>query len=336
MGKIRVACLVPGPDDPTSYYRAMGPLSELHKTNPDIVLQFPQAINWSTLRMCDVLFMQRPALPDHLNTLFLAKELGKKVWIDFDDDNLSVPKDNPMYPTYCQTGVKDSIVKITRHADVVSVSTEFLLEKYGIYNKNTVLIPNALDDQLLNVRKAFWPTERQPRHRRLLWRGTQSQYFNLKSLQKALIEFAQAHTDWKYTFMGIDPFEITDQIKTSEVQGFIQIPGYFRALLELHPQALYIGIAKNDHAQARSHVAWLEATYADSLTIAPNTKEFTRPGILNYSNESEFKDCLLQAITNEVDIDKSVDASWVHIQEKYLLSKVNPMRMEILQQCMSM
>lgn len=326
--KIRLGLIIPDIQDPTSYYRGIGPLGMLQKQLDGLDLVFPNPVNWATLKLCDAIFMQRPALPDHFNALLMCRDEGVPVWVDFDDDNLSVPKDNPTYAMYSQMPIKDSIVKLTRYADVVTVSTEKLRKKYSIYNKNVFLVPNALDDFLLRLRGI--PST--PRNRTLLWRGTPTHYRNLRIIQEGVVELAQKYPDWKFGFLGHEPVDITDRIKNFEAWSPVPIKDFFKAMVSLHVTACYYALAHNDHAQSRSHVSWLEATFASSLFIGPKHEEFTRPGILNYETQEEFTSIMESVIKGEVDVDKHVEESWNHIQENYMLSKVNGLRAQIIKQ----
>ncbi len=328
MKSIKIAVVCPISSDPTSFYRGVGPLSKLQRDYPNVTLMFPTQPDWSQLKMADLLFLQRPCTPEHFGILCLAKDLGLKVICDMDDHNLAVPKDNPMYLQYSQMAIKDAIIKLARHCDVLTVSTEFMKRAYGIYNKNTVVIPNAIDDSLLHLRQI--PPG--PRQKRLLWRGTSSHLRNLLTVGQQLISLSRKYPDWKLTFFGLDPIDLTDQMKNAELVGQVQMIDYFKVMCQLHAAALYYPLGANDHAQARSHISWLEGTFAGSLVVASQNAEFTRPGILNFSTPQEFEQQIDYAIVMSVDeVNARVEASWAEIQDKYLLSKTNAKRMEIIE-----
>jgi len=323
---IRMTSIIPIPHDPTSWYRGIGPLSELQKQWPDLQLLFPPTIDWPSLKMCDVLFMQRPCDPNHLNTVMLAKELGIPVIIDFDDDNLAVPKDNPQYYQYNQMPIKEAIVKMARAADAIMVTNEQIKYKYSIYNKNIHIVPNALDDFLLKYRHS-----QPPKQKMILWRGTMTHNRNLKTVAPEIIKLAEENPDWKFGFFGYDPIDITENMKNVVLMGAPNAIETYKGLWHTHAHAGYYVLANNDHAQARSHISWLEYTFAGSASIVPNNKEFTRPGALNFSTPAEFYDLVTKVIKGEVDVQKQVEESWAHILENYLLSKVNLLRKEIIQ-----
>lgn len=326
MKKLRISLLCPILDDPTSWYRGLGPYDKLCREN-DWQLTFPQAASWASLVGVDVLVMQRPALPEHFGMLMLAKSMGVKVIVDFDDDNLSVPKDNPTYSQYCQMPIKEAILNLARHCDVLTVTTEFMKAKYGIYNKNTVIVPNAMDDDLV-ARRRLPGGERE---NKFIWRGNQTQIRNLATVAHPLLNIAKKHPDYRFVFFGFEPYELTEQIPNHEVINPMPLINYFNLLPQIHGKLVYYPLHHQDHSQARSHISWLEATYANMAVLAYKNAEFTRPGCLNFSSHTEFQDTMEAVISNSVDINKQVEESWNEIQEKYLLSKVNQKRLEIIQ-----
>jgi glycosyltransferase involved in cell wall biosynthesis len=324
--KVRIALLCPILDDPTSWYRGIGPWDTLCKEN-DWQLTFPTALTWAALKGVDVLVLQRPALPEHFGMLVLAKNMGVRVIVDFDDDNLSVPRDNPTYPQYCQMPIKEAILNLARHCDVLTVTTQFLKEKYGIYNKNTVIIPNALDNELLKRRQLLTGD----RENKFVWRGNGSQVKNLSTVSQCILNVNKKYPDYRFVFFGFEPFDLTEQLKNHECPPAMPLADYFNALCHFHGKCLIYPLHYQDHSQARSHISWIEGTYANMAVLAYKNAEFTRPGCLNYSSLTEFQDTLEAIIRNEVDIQFHVEQSWNEIQEKYLLSHTNKKRFEIVQ-----
>lgn len=329
MPKIRIAAIIPDREDPTSWYRGVGPLSEIEKRREDIELTFPANINWSTLKFCHILFMQRPHLPDYFNAMVMAKDHGIPTWIDFDDDNLAVGKESPVYHLYNQVAIKDTIVKLTRYAEIVTVSTKALKDKYDIYRpegRECILLPNALDDRLLIHRNL----QDRSRDKMALWRGTMTHHKNLFYLKDEIIKIANENSQFKFTFLGWEPLFITEYIKNFQFIGTHSIIDYHKVLIQLHPHLMYYSLANNDHAQARSHVSWLEATFAGIPFIGPKHPEFNRPGVFQFANNKEFKDVLEAALKGDLDLKKGAELSWEHLKEFYMLSRVNQIREQII------
>lgn len=327
--KPKVVLISPIADDPTSWYRGVGPYVQLQQ-NDHISLEIPKEYTWVNLLGRDVVVFQRPATPEHFGMLVLAKNMGLKVICDMDDDNLAVPKDNPTYPMYSQMPIKEAILNLARHCDVLTVTTEFMKRKYGIYNKNTVIIPNALDDKIVERRQVHQGA----RENKLLFRGTLSQQRNILTVGEQLVNISRRHPDYRFVFFGLDPYILTEAIPNHEVIPQVQLMDFYNVLSQIHAKVLYYPLHHNDHSQARSHISWLEGTYANSVVLAYKNAEFTRPGCLNYDSLTSFEDTMEGLIRGDIDIDKHVAESWDYIMSNYLLSIVNRKRLEVLQSLM--
>lgn len=332
--RIRILLAVPKADDPTSFYRAYGPLAGLGH-HVDVRPMMPSSYSHATISMNDVVCLQRPADPSCLQIAEQAKICQVPLWVDFDDDNLAVPKSNPTYAAfYSRWDVKDTIVKCARLADVVTVSTEALRKKYSVYNKNTILIPNAIDERYLRIRELTIPKRK--RDKVIAWRGGPGFEANIEEVVPSVIELAKKYPTWKFMFMGNEPIKITEHIKNYQFIPWIDnMLGYLQVICQIHATSWFNCVVPNDHSLARSHGPWLEANFAGSALLAKKMPEMTRPGCLNYETADEFKTRLEAIIKGEVDIEALHQESWQYILDNYTLSRTNVKRKEILEQLLS-
>ena len=136
--------------DACSFYRSAGIAKDLKKKGFDIdVAQIgATTLYWSDLLMYDVVMIQRPYTADLIPFIKQIKIMGIKLWLDYDDNLLDVPEDNPAYTRYMQQNVKDNITTVLKLADVVSVTTNALKVAYQKYNPNIKVIPNSFNDSL--------------------------------------------------------------------------------------------------------------------------------------------------------------------------------------------
>jgi hypothetical protein len=324
---IRLTCVVPKGDDPTSFYRAFGPLGELRKTMGNLEFMLPNAFSWATLGMSDAVFLQRPADPQLLNVANSAKMCGCPLWVDFDDDNLAVPNSNETIEFFGRWDVKDAIVKISRLADVITVSTEFMKKKYAIYNKNIHVVPNALNERYFHL-KSMIPSR--PRDKTIIWRGGPGFHDNIAEIAPSIIKLANDNPGWKWIFMGHNPWEVTNHIKNIQFIPWLDYMGYLQAIMQLHATVFIYCLKPNDHSLSRSNIAWLEATFAGSICLAKKLPEFEKPGCLTFEDRAEFEKNLTALMEKEIDADALHAESWKHIEENYLLSRTNQKREEIL------
>ena len=92
-----LTALCPNYSDATSWYRAIGPLSRLKEKRGDFTISMPSIVDWATLSTSSGVFVQRPCEKRHVEAIEIARACDKFIWIDYDDDLLNVPGDNPNY-----------------------------------------------------------------------------------------------------------------------------------------------------------------------------------------------------------------------------------------------
>lgn len=319
---------VPNRDDATSLYRAMGPFGRLSKSM-ELSLVFPPEVSWSTVAMVDVMFLQRPFTANHVVMAERARSSRVPLWIDYDDDLFAVPPENPTYGVYSHESTQKQVAKICAMADVITVSTETLKEKLKRLNKNIIVVPNALDDWLLEKRLP----RREPREQLVFWRGTSTHQKDLMEVSGELYEVAtsEAAQKWSWQFMGYNPFWISERMgKNCIISDALDPLNYLQYLDKLSPALMVVPLTFNDFNRAKSNIAWLEGSYAGAAVIAPDMPEFRRPGCMTYKNSEEFQAILAMCIAGKYNLTEKNETSWNHIRRHLTLTQVNPLREQIL------
>lgn len=99
---------------------------------------------------------------------------------EVDDDLFSVPESSPAHAWYSQEAVQENIRSCATAADLVTVSTEPLADIMRRVNPNVVVIPNYIDDSVLDIDR--------PRNTQLTigWGGTSTHDDDFKALGDAL------------------------------------------------------------------------------------------------------------------------------------------------------
>lgn len=283
---------------------------------------------WSHLVGVNMIFMQRPYRRSECELMNFAKELNIKVWVDYDDDLLSVPQDNPAYGTYNNPETKAAVRYLIKNADAVSVSTEAL--KY--LREDAIVIPNSLN---LNLFKFNKPNTNSPI---IVWRGGDTHQRDLSLFLDELVqvneESLEINKDAKMFFLGYKPWFITERLKPKSWVSAASndVVTYHSILQHIKPKVMFVPLADNKFNDAKSNIAWLEATMAGALTVAPDKPEWRRPGVFNYSNNESFKYQLLKAFkTSEGNHKAMIDLSQKDILENYNLVINNKKRMEIIE-----
>lgn len=257
------------PSNAVSFYRTYGPLSQI----PDIASEFWDGrSSWDVFRWCDAVWIERPD-HRHVQLVDLAKEMGLQVVADMDDDLLNLPGSNPLYSVYNSPRMRHGIGHCIQKADVVIASTQALADSLCVLGASPVVIPNGYDFQLFRKYDKMRPAVTKT----VVWRGTHTHSGDVLPIRDQLLQVMGEHPDWKFVFMGDCPF--MDLPKNAEHVPAMPIMEYHKHLYDLAPAFVIVPLEDNAFNRAKSNAAWIEATHAQAVCIAPKMPEWDRPGI---------------------------------------------------------
>jgi len=330
IGRFRLACSVPHPEDGTSFYRAMGPLGAMVKEEPRLDLSLPRPapggwdLGWDWLSQCHAAFLQRPFHPVHLQFCKLVKAMNMPLWVDWDDDVRCIPHSNPYSASFGDTeSVRDCIWQICQLADVVTCAT---LELCRRMRATARVIPNALHFKFYN----------EPRQRRISWRGAAGHEEDLVTILPQLGELSRLPqlSMWRWLFLGDVAWQVEEAIAPALLET---VPGavlqFMVPLLALQgPYVHIVPLKSNSFNLCKSNIAWIEATCAGAVVLAPDLEEWRRPGIINYTDPKDFQ-VKLRALMQEYRdgaMHPGVYESRAYLQEQLRLDQVNQARWQIL------
>lgn len=333
---IKLLALLPGPNDGTSWYRGAGPFNAMRNEIEFDVAPADTEYDWSVLGQYDVIFMQRPFDNKHVNTATTALQMGKKLWVDYDDLLFEIPKDNPAYSLYMTLGVHANMSFFLNNAHVLTYSTEFLRDEMSkrqwvIPTDQIVeVIPNAFDNTLLKIHDFC-------EFNNLVWRGSHTHQNDIFVHHQDIVN-AVNQNNTQVHFVGWNPFFISTQIKKSthhEWKG--KLMQYMTHLSRGNSGnawgATYIvPLADNNFNRAKSNIAWIEATMAGACCIAPPWNEWEhslRYNITDDENHVSVYDAVHSALTNETRRRKAYEHARDYITENLLLTDINKQRLAI-------
>jgi hypothetical protein len=296
----------------TDFYRSVGPLWYIQKiTGGGVRLKTvtPPNIDWHQLFTSDVVFFSRPNGNTLLDIIAEVKDMGKRVWVDYDDLLDGLSDYNPAKVHFGREDVKESVKLILAMADAVSVSTQYLKDYYQQYAKaETVVLKNAFDSNLFR----FQPIRPQADPIRLHWRGSATHLGDLMTVSEPL-QYAMRSNKWSVKFHGLQKWMLygLDQHNELNLESFreyllenkfpdtmtqtqvIQSIGsykkwlknkpleykiadwenrlfrYFRTLSDERPDWVVFPLIDDPFNQSKSNIAAIEALTAGAGVLAP-------------------------------------------------------------------
>ena len=350
MKSINIGAFIPKNMYSTNIYRGSGVFSELRHMMPDIQVFYPpMGPDWETMVDLDIVFLMKASTREAVMIMEQAKTCGKPTWYDLDDDLFNIPLDNPSYDYYSgQTAgaqeIPQNIRILISNCDVVTVSTENLKREVEKLRpgKETIVIPNALDDYMLpNLGKSSGP-----RKKLITWRGGASHIRDLDSFEPQIMELVKALPDWKWLFMGHKPYRIIeafpDRVFTCNQLKYYDYMSEFWGL----GSAIHIvPLVDNAFNRSKSNISALEGLYAGSWPIVPELGpewEFISENGFTQTQERPFSNLVKIAVeaietnntgleNHENVIERRCNKLKESVFKTRILSVVNKQRVEIIE-----
>lgn len=276
-------------------------------------------ITWGLLHRYDVLILERPTGTHDIALIKLAKQVGLKVIVDFDDDLLSIDNYNPTYAIY--QGCKENIMEALYQADEVWVATEGIKKSFSMFNSRVVVVPNAHNNYIQPVekKKAFNRTSK-----KAVWRGSHSHEADVYAHSSDIVEIVNENKDWNFYFIG-DRF-IYLQLQCGENYwpvSMMPLMQYFESMYKANPNLVFHPLRDTDFNKSKSNIAWLESSFAGAAFFGnKRLPEFSNDYICDFDTLGEN--------INDFELERANVGSWQYICENLLLSKINELRIERL------
>lgn len=322
---MRVLLHTPDPADGISLHRAWGPYGAMARAGQIELIKCPTNADWTLFAQADALVLQRPFSPQEVSLARQAKLHGLRVIVDWDDDLTAVPSWNSSYQLYASDAVQACLPELAKLADVVQVSTKQLKRVYGKWNKRCVVIPNGLDDRLL---EQLTPPERQ--NYICAWRGSKSHLRDFDGVLDELKDCVQDSEGWDFLFYGSPPYTVREAFPLASYLPPEPNAQYLRKLHTLAPKLLIVPLLDTSFNRAKSNLAWLEASLVGAAVLAPDWEEWRQPGVTLYSDAKDFKKKLSRLLRGEAPCQENAQKSWEQVKKHFLWSTINKRRLEAL------
>lgn len=319
------------PTDATSFYRCWGPLGALQKLGKIDLIE-REFCNWKELKSVDAVFMQRPYTVGHADIAQMAKNNNVPLIVDFDDDVFNIPMSNPVFwESMTSDSYKDAVKRCVNLATVVIVSTEALAVVLRARGARDVrVIPNAWDETL-----SMLPREPFNGNKKVLWRGSATHDEDLESVGEGLYIALSSQLDTEMRFVGRPSWRVLSRLFNDKmnvkVTSSLDIIRMLKLFSELKSEIMIVPLMDSGFNRCKSNCAWIEGTMTGSAVIAKDLPEFCLPGVINYTHPAEFGGTLLHLLRNPSEAEEAWSKSYEYITSHLLLSRVNELRLEILE-----
>lgn len=327
---MRILAASPLAYDATSYYRAFGVFPNLKKHIPNLQVDPYMGggrRTWAELMQYDVLFLQRPSHPDWLKLAQYCKGLGLKIWVDHDDNLFDLPPYNRVSDTYTPQ-VKKTMHDILRVADLITVSTPAIQSYFAGLGCKSHVVPNALNTDLTPMAKDY-NAPQEGKNEQFVWRGSETHIADCLFFAEAMANAIDQRPKTFWNFLGYNPFTITTGFPPAKWRYYIpeDIMVYNENLRNIKGQIMHVPLVEDGLNKCKSNIAWIEATAAGMVTIAPDWPEWQRAGIINYKSIDEYGSMLMRPLD---DNKERWQASRDYIMDNLTLNKVNEQRATLL------
>ena len=319
------------PENAISFYRSRMPWNYIQKEYDDIIVNTKRAediFGWDTLTGYDVIFITNPRIAKHLDIIRVAKNLGVKTWIDYDDCYLDIPQDNTAYNIHIAGHVNHVVKDCLIESDIITVTTDYLKDTYKDYSARIRVIPNAFPIEII---PASFGYVHPGLHNFVFWRGSDSHKRNLREFSKELTGVANDNMTWLFKFMGLNPEFFEGHFEYNHY-GFTDLFDCFYKMKQFSSKIHIVTLVDRPFNRSKSNIAWIEATLAGSVVLAPNWPEWQQPGIVNYETKEDFKDKLSDLINGKYNLARHFEESRNHIFNNLSLKDINKERLKILQE----
>lgn len=181
--------IVPSDNQGVGHFRSIWPaqaLSSYFDEEFEIEINLsPNLDNIEYLKQFKIIHFHRQLGPyEVMERVFPAlKEAGVLLIMDI-DDYWEPPVTHPLFEAVKKEKISEKIIRAIQISDYVTTTTTIFAEQIAKYNKNVIVMPNALD-----MRDKMWKSEVTPNPTdrcRISWIGGSSHYSDLKLLENSM------------------------------------------------------------------------------------------------------------------------------------------------------
>jgi spore maturation protein CgeB/Tfp pilus assembly protein PilF len=272
--KCRVLVVCPGRIT-SSDIRILIPFERLAENGEiEYRIEYLQELRADAVHWADIVLIQKINAPKGLDIIEEARLYGKPIIYEIDDNLVDpLPPYHPVYSYYCKP-VRNQVERYIRKADIVTVSTEALKERFDEFNGIVRVIPNTIDFRFVTTSK------NKTGRLRIGYSGTKTHKGDFEAVLPALTRLAREYRDRiSLVFLGYLPQELQGIEGVEEWQYTYEYSEYLRRLGGLGIDISIAPLKDNVFNRYKSNIKYVEyaasgiagvysrcTAYADSVT----------------------------------------------------------------------
>lgn len=307
---------------------------------------FKQVITGTELKIkefqdTDVIVINRHPTFDPKAILDLRKKNGCKLWVDL-DDYWNLYSGHYLYKEFAANKDKQKILDYLRAADVVTTPSETLRDEILTYNKNVVVVPNALPFG----HEQFRPDDKIESDKvRYIYVGGASHVYDLGTILTTFqsLGYEKIFQDSSEWILAGDPGEPENKLWRNMVEVMNRMSNFkTRRVLPLrtymehynHADISIAPLLDNDFNKCKSNLKTIEAGCMGLPLIASDVFPYKQDkgvmGLTLCRNSYDWGNAFRKYLNNPRKITEDGLALHEYCKEHYDLEKVNKIRRQIL------
>ena len=312
--------------DGCGYYRIQLMAKYLNKL-PEVHAKISSEYSREDIDWADIVILQKQTNQKALPFVQYAKNKGKKIVTEVDDDYFNIPSWNPAYKYYHGRG--EELVRFYKMSDAMTVTTEHLKKEMSKYNDNVHCLPNSLDITSLDKLKDLEESEKFNHIKYLTndqknisleeadkmmegktiigWGGSPTHLRDLQQATPALIKLCSENKDVMVIMMACSTDELMQSIPIDQMLLVNPVP-IFLYSKNLHVQKWDIGICPiedNVFNRSKSNLKYLEFSYHNISCICSNVENYANTvthrenGLLAENTDESWYENLYELVNNK-------------------------------------
>lgn len=258
-----------------------------------------------------------------LDLISSAKELGKPVVLDLDDDFLNLPTNHPDRLSGVFTDSLPSLLYAITAVDAVTVTTQALYDLVSEFSKSVYLLPNYIDDAIWKFKPV--PQGEQGEKVKIIYIAGQSHYPDIELIKPALLNISNKYeSKVEFIFYGVEhPIikrlknAVHIPTKTYEYKDFAEDVDNLDAAIGIAP------LVNSQFNEAKSALKFLEYSAIGLAGVFSNVPAYNQAvesgvtGLLSASQDEWEKNISLLIDDNEyrrmiaTNAQQDLEANWL-------------------------